>query len=86
MAKYLNMKLTKITRIIKMLRNCGFLKLLLFDCILFILFKHYEPQWEPNCEGVYTPKYLIPEQCMVICVGIVVNIIWCMVCIYKKRE
>ena len=77
------MKLIKNPKIIKFVRSNLF-KLLLLDLVLILLYRYYEPLYEPCLEGMDCSKPLPPEQCFIIIFGVVVNTFYIILSIYRK--
>ena len=75
------MKSIRITLINRFLKSC-FFKLIVIDLVLFLLFRHYQPLCEP-CLDNDCPPCVSKEQYIIIYIGIVLNILGFIICIYK---
>ena len=74
----LNMK-----SILKVFKSCLF-KLFLLDLILLLLFKYHQPECEPCLDDINCPPCLSEEQYFIIYFGIAVNIVICIICVFKS--
>lgn len=84
-AKNLNMKSTPIDLIKKTSKSCLF-KLLLLDLTLVLLFKYYQPLCEPCIDGADCPPCLSKQQYFIIYLGLGMNLISGIYCLYKNRK
>ena len=75
------MKLIKTLLINRFFKSC-FFRLTVIDLVLFLLFRYYKPLCEPCLDNDWEPC-LSKEQYIIIYIGIAVNVIGFIVCIYK---
>ena len=75
------MKSIKTPLINKFFKSC-FFRLTVIDFVLFLLFRYYQPLCEPCLDNDWEPC-LSKEQYIIIYIGIAVNVIGFIVCIYK---
>lgn len=74
------MKSIKTPLINRFFKSC-FFKLTVIDFVLFLLFRYYQPLCEPCLDNDWEPC-LSKEQYIIIYIGIAVNVIGFIVCIY----